>query len=244
MYMSYNDIHNFPLFSEDENIGSLADLYVDDRDWAASFAVIETGGWFSSNKVLIRTVEPIEIDLDHNRLVTTLMQENIKNAPKASSRETVSEANEREWYLQPHASVYFAGAHGVVLPSMFYSEMPEADMQAQQERSEKDRHLRSMNEVTGYEVQATDGKIGTVVDFIIDPEDWRVAFLNIDTGNWLPGKLVIVAPEWAQNVSWSERLISFEMTKEQIEKSPTPSDLDSLQRSHREDLYLHYGYPI
>ena len=31
MYMSYNDIHNFPLFSEDENIGSLADLYVDEN---------------------------------------------------------------------------------------------------------------------------------------------------------------------------------------------------------------------
>ena len=37
-----------------------------------------------------------------------------------------------------------------------------------------DSHLRSMNEVSGYEIQATDGEIGHVDDFIVDDEPWII----------------------------------------------------------------------
>jgi len=37
-------------------------------------------------------------------------------------------------------------------------------------------HLRSTNEVTGYNLLASDGEIGHVDDFIIDDETWTIRF--------------------------------------------------------------------
>ena len=42
-------------------------------------------------------------------------------------------------------------------------------------------------EVAG-EVNALDGRAGVVEDFVIDPTDWRVGYLVVDSGEWLPEK--------------------------------------------------------
>jgi len=50
-----------------------------------------------------------------------------------------------------------------------------------------DRHLRSTHEVTGYHLQALDGEIGHIEDFVIDDETWAIRYLIVGTKNWWPG---------------------------------------------------------
>ena len=47
-----------------------------------------------------------------------------------------------------------------------------------------DPHLRSTNAVSGYHVQASDGEIGNVEDFIVDEETWAIRYLIINTRNY------------------------------------------------------------
>jgi hypothetical protein len=47
-----------------------------------------------------------------------------------------------------------------------------------------DPHLRSAHEVTGFYIEATDGDIGHVEDFIIDDESWEIRYMVVDTQNW------------------------------------------------------------
>jgi sporulation protein YlmC with PRC-barrel domain len=51
-----------------------------------------------------------------------------------------------------------------------------------------DPHLRSTHDVSGYHIQATDGEIGHVEDFIIDDETWAIRYLIIDTHELVAGK--------------------------------------------------------
>ena len=51
-----------------------------------------------------------------------------------------------------------------------------------------DPHLRSVVEVTGYRVQAVDGKIGQIENLIIDDADWSVHYFVVDTRNLWFGK--------------------------------------------------------
>ena len=44
-----------------------------------------------------------------------------------------------------------------------------------------DRHLRSSHAVTGYHLQALDGEIGHVEDFVIDDETWAIHYLVVGT---------------------------------------------------------------
>ena len=44
-----------------------------------------------------------------------------------------------------------------------------------------ERHLRSTHGVSGHHIQALDGEIGHVQDFIIDDETWAIRYLIVDT---------------------------------------------------------------
>ena len=61
-----------------------------------------------------------------------------------------------------------------------------------------DPHLRSSRAVTGYHIQATDGDLGHVEDFIVDDHSWTIRYMVLDTTNWWPGKKVLVAPDWIE----------------------------------------------
>ena len=56
----------------------------------------------------------------------------------------------------------------------------------------------------GYHIQAFDGEIGHVEDFIFDDETWTIRYLIINTLNWWPGKKVLVSPQWIERVSWGQ----------------------------------------
>ena len=83
-----------------------------------------------------------------------------------------------------------------------------------------DPHLRSTRQVTNYNIHATDGEIGHVEDFIVDDENWAIRFLVVDTRNWLPGKKVLLSPQWIKRVEWADSSVHFDLTRESVKNSP------------------------
>ena len=104
-----------------------------------------------------------------------------------------------------------------------------------------DPHLRSTHEVSGYHIQAVDGEIGHVEDFIIDDETWAIRYLIIDTRNWWPGKRVLVSPQWIERVSWSERKVFVNLPLEAIKQSPEYTEEFMLTRDYETILHIHYN---
>jgi len=39
-------------------------------------------------------------------------------------------------------------------------------------------------------MQASDGEIGHLKDFLVEDADWSIRYLVVDTKNWWPGKKV------------------------------------------------------
>ena len=54
--------------------------------------------------------------------------------------------------------------------------------------------LRSINQLKGAAIDATDGDIGKVRDFYFDDEQWVVRFLVVETGSWLFSRKVLLTP--------------------------------------------------
>jgi hypothetical protein len=109
-------------------------------------------------------------------------------------------------------------------------------------RKEKawDPHLRSTHDVSGHHIQATDGEIGHVEDFIIDDEVWAIRYLVIDTENWWPGKQVLVSPRWIERVSWGESKVFVNLSREIIKRSPEYTEEFLLNREYEARLHRHY----
>ena len=54
--------------------------------------------------------------------------------------------------------------------------------------------LWDMSVVKGYAIEAIDGQLGTVSDFLLDDENWIIRWLVVDTGDWLSGRKVLLPP--------------------------------------------------
>jgi hypothetical protein len=108
------------------------------------------------------------------------------------------------------------------------------------EKAAWDPHLRSTRDVSGYDIQATDGEIGHVEDFIIEDETWMIRYLIIDTQNWWPGKKVLISPQWIERISWEESKVFVNLTCEAIKQSPEYTEA-SLTREYETALHRHYN---
>jgi hypothetical protein len=102
--------------------------------------------------------------------------------------------------------------------------------------------LRSLRELFGFAIEATDGEIGRVHDFYFDDHAWAIRYLVADTGHWLMGRLVLVSPQALQAPDWRRRTFPVSLTKQQVEDSPSIySDLP-VSRRHEIELHRHYGW--
>ncbi len=54
--------------------------------------------------------------------------------------------------------------------------------------------LQVISALKGFAIEATDGRIGTVVDFLFDDASWKVRWLAVECGTWLKGRKVLIHP--------------------------------------------------
>jgi hypothetical protein len=119
----------------------------------------------------------------------------------------------------------------------------QAQARAASAQQEKEHHLRSTREVIGYHIQARDGEIGHVEDFIADDQTWAIQYMVVDTRNWLPGRKVLIAPAWIEKVDWLERLVHVDLLRETIQNSPEFDPSAPVNRAYEVRLYDYYGRP-
>ena len=53
---------------------------------------------------------------------------------------------------------------------------------------------RSINQLHGNKLEATDGEIGRVKDFYFDDQSWAVRYVAAETGAWLISRQVLLSP--------------------------------------------------
>lgn len=98
-----------------------------------------------------------------------------------------------------------------------------------------------MKSLIGFTLGATDGEIGKVKEFYFDDVTWTIRYLVVDTGNWLAGRVVLIAPDAVTTPDWENKIFPVNLTKEQVKKSP---DINTdLPVSRQEEIKLHKYYP-
>lgn len=103
--------------------------------------------------------------------------------------------------------------------------------------------LHSIQQRYGEKLRATDGEIGHVRDFYLDDKTWAVRYLVADTGGWLRGRLVLISPHALGRLYPNGKVLLVNLTRRQIEKSPSIDEHKPVSRQHEEEYHRHYGYP-
>lgn len=102
--------------------------------------------------------------------------------------------------------------------------------------------LRSAKHLTGHSLSARDGVLGKVQDFLFDDALWVVRYLTVDSGTWLPGRLVLIAPSAVKEADWVRGVLPVDLTKEQVQNGPGIQVDQPVSRQLEERLHEHYGW--
>jgi hypothetical protein len=102
--------------------------------------------------------------------------------------------------------------------------------------------LRSIKDMEGSTIGATDGIIGRVKDFYFDDEAWVIRYLVVDAGEGQEQRRVLISPISIGEPNWSEKILPVSLTRKQVANSPD-IDTDKPVSRQQEMGYLgYYGY--
>jgi sporulation protein YlmC with PRC-barrel domain len=94
----------------------------------------------------------------------------------------------------------------------------------------------------GRAIDALDGSIGSVHDISFDEQTWKIRYLVVDTGKWLPGRKVLVVPAAIVTPWHEEGAIPLNLSQEQIRSSPEIDPDEPISRQTEELLHSHYAW--
>jgi uncharacterized protein YrrD len=223
MLRKLHELIGYKVGALDEGIGSIDDFYFDDQTWTVRYLIVDTGSWLVGRRLLISTDAVTDIVSMSETLNLNLTKEQVENSPDIDLDRPVSRQHEMAlqtyygwpgyWTVSPMMGMPLTGTPlsattpvgapaGVTTPEGSAAAEDDAYTAQTSEGAEvlADSHLRSVREVTGYHIHATDGDIGHVQDIFAGENDWIIRYFLVDTRNWWPGKHVLMARDWVQEI--------------------------------------------
>jgi hypothetical protein len=240
MLIKAKTLNGYKLNGLDQEIGKVQEFYFDDTHWAVRYLVVDTGTWLTDRKVLISPYALGAVNQEYRNIAVHLTKKQIEDSPSLDSDKPVSRQFEEEYHGFYGWPLYWVGPH---MWGFWPSIKRDPEEWKKIIRSEKgwDPNLISTHDVNGHHVQASDGEIGHVEEFIIDDEMWAIRYLVIDTRNWWPGKKVLISPRWIERISWDEQKVFVNHTREAIKLSPEYREEPLLTRDYETGLHRHYN---
>ena len=227
MLQSIKQLYGNKLGASDGDLGHVKDFYFDDQNWVVRYVVADTGNWLSGRQVLISPHAFGSIYPAGKAMLVNLTRKQIEDSPAIETHKPVSRQFEEQyhhyygWPYYWEGDGLWGGMRGfpvLELPPKFASAEPPAATGPKPKRG--DAHLRSTQAVNGYHLQATDGIVGHVCDFLMDDKSWAIHQLVIKTGHRFTGKEVQIPVSKVTEISYDASKVFVSLTTDAVEKSP------------------------
>lgn len=91
-------------------------------------------------------------------------------------------------------------------------------------------------------MEARDGEVGRLEDYLVEEEDWEIRYLSVATRRWLPGRRMAAPTDWIRVVNPRHRRIVLRNFREEIRQSPAYAGPGSLSTGYSHALDAYYAY--
>jgi sporulation protein YlmC with PRC-barrel domain len=245
MLRRVKDLRQYTIAASDGDIGHIDDVYFDDQSWTVRHVVVDTGTWLTGRRVLIPPRAIDGIDASGERVATRLTRKQVEDSPGVDTEQPVSRQHERDLYGYYGYPFYWGGPY-LWGPIPYPAAPPPGAYAVEREGGDEpagDVHLRSARDVSGHRIQATDGELGHVEDFLVDEQTWAIRYLIVDPRSWWPGHFVVIATDWIVAVHWNDSTVQVDVDKEAVRNAP-PFEADRvLDREYERRLHQYFRRP-
>ena len=250
MLQSAKNLVDYSIEAKDGSIGTV-ESFLFEENWQIRYMVVDTGKWLPGRRVLLVPGVIGKPEGISNVLSVQLTKEQVKNSPDIDANKPISSKQREELHKHYGWPLYWTTGSGPVMipqppaaPGVSTAEQKDLPESDKPERLEKAPKLRSTKEVIKYHIKARDGEIGHVDDFIIDDAQWIIRFLVVDTRNWLPGRKVLIPPDWAQKIDWALKEVEVDVIRDEVRDSPKFDPSVPVNRDYEVRYYDYYGRPV
>ncbi|MEJ6978874.1 PRC-barrel domain-containing protein [Pedobacter sp. P351] len=231
MLRSIKSLIGFTMGATDGEIGKVKDFYFDDQTWKIRYLVLETGNWLFGRKVLLSPVSLQTPNWDAKIFPVNLTKDQIKHSPDIDADQPISREQEDELHSH-YAWPYYEGAGvgfmttgmigGVVAPGIPFEERISDEVHHHEDEKHpvRERHLRNVKRLSGYDIHATDAVLGVVEDLIVDDGNWTLPGLVIEAGNWYSGNKILISTKHVQKIEWEVSEVYVDLTSDDLKHSP------------------------
>ena len=243
MFRSLKELLGYQLLAKDGHMGKVHNFLFNDEDWNIRYLVVETGPWILGRKVLISLLALGQPVWASETFPVDLTREQVKSSPDVDLAKPVSRQYEERLLQHYRLPMYWSMAAAIpgrpaYVPPQLFSK------QEDQAHKEVDLHLRSAKELFGYQVNALEGDVGTLTNFILEDEDWNIRYMVVDISSWLGSeKQILVALEWVSNIDVSRKEVLIDLSQDAVKFSPAFDPSLPVNRQYEEVIYDYHGRP-
>lgn len=243
MLRSAKKVIGYGIQATDGKIGNVVDLTVGARDWRIRHVIVDTGNWLPGARVLLSTESMEPPDWWSGKLPVQLDRDQVRAAPGLGADVADITTPAQLGNLHAHFGwSTFWPAGPVINPGVYEREVVAPSVK-ETVRNESARVAYTVAEISGYDVRARDGEIGDVKDLIMEDEDWKVRYLVVGTGKWLPGKKVLLSTDWIEMCDWGESSVLVDVARASVKECPEFDPSEPVNRRVEERLYDFHGRP-
>lgn len=230
----FNSLEGKPIEAVDGEIGKCEDVLFYDKRGHVAYFVVETGKWFTHNKVLIA---PDGIDSENvrtkvpgglERIPSTLTREKVEASPPYDADKPVSDEY-RERLAKHYEWPYDVGLWGSGVFSSGTIGHSDSVPDPREVEEKGNHNLRSAKEVVGYKVMSKEStEIGKVEDLVLDTTLWSLPYLRVRESALVRPRGLIVP--------W-ESIEAFSLASENIRTNLEDAILKNAPEAPREDAF-------
>jgi hypothetical protein len=218
MYYSANKMLGFALHALDGMLGSVVDFYFDEQSWYLRYLVVELGGARTGRKVLVAAPLLGRLDMERRVIDVHLLREQVEKSPTVDGDVAILRRHENALFRHYGWPSFWNGFSSDELfgegnPWLPHPEELGLDVE------QGDPHLRCVTELEGYRLEACDGAVGRIEDFVLDDEVWAVRYLVTRTRTWLAGRNVLVHPDWVVAIHPEEAEVRVDHNCDEVRNS-------------------------
>jgi len=230
-------LRGYAINARNDPLGAVEDFLFDDRSWKLRWLVAETFTWLRERKILLHLSAVGQIDRGLHLIKVGLARTQVENSPAFERSLPVSRQMERQLYSYYNWDPTWSDW------SCFDSGALPSPLDASAGGGADNPHLRSTSLTTGCGLQAMDGNLGSLVDFLYDDADWSLRYLVVDARRWWSGKCLLISPYMIFEIDWTTSQLKLDVTRHQVRHGPEWSSSAIADRSFDACLFFHHDWP-
>jgi hypothetical protein len=238
MLRSIQPIIGYNVRAVNGDIGRIESFLLDDTIWSIRYLIVSMSANEKGNgkKTLIAPFSFGFLNSETRELPLSLEKQKIQKSPTVDLGRPISKQHQIQlykYYEWPPFSKY------IISNSMQYPMLMKI---FEEKENDFSTHLLNTEKIIGYGIEAMDGEIGHIHDFIIDDEIWIIRYIAVEVGEPMSGKKVLVFPKVIKEVNQEEAKIYISLVKDIVMNSPEYNASLLIEKAYEVKLYQYYGF--